>query len=338
MKRPIYSVGIDLAALTFYASIHAGPGSLEVSREFPNDTEGFEAFMSWLDENHASKGETLVCMEATGVYGEKLCLYLYINGYQLAVEAPHKVKRAFSKLTKNDKVDSMQIAEYTHRFFDQLTRWEPKRQVLEEIGILLTTREQLVSQQTANKNALKALELKNVCNGIALKALREANATLEAQLKEIFDEIMRLIKSDGNYAQLFTLVTSIPAIGPLFFANLLVLTDGFAENVNPKKLAALIGIAPYEHTSGSSVRKRTKSTGRGPHRMRKLVFLAAMNAKGKNPQMKRYYERKEREGKHGSIILNNIANKFIRVICAMVRDRTQFFPNHISLNPMLMSA
>ena len=97
-------------------------------------------------------------MEATGVYGEALCYDLISRGYRVAVESPLKVKRSFAQSAhKNDTVDARQIAEYGHRFYDELPWWTPPSEVLEEVRMLLSAREQFVTQRIANINALKTM-------------------------------------------------------------------------------------------------------------------------------------------------------------------------------------
>ncbi len=102
-------------------------------------------------------------MEATGVYSEVLAHFLAANGYPVAIEPPLKVKRAFKPAGhKSDPVDSPQIAEYAYRFWDELSLWNPRAEILEQIKTLLTTREQFVVQRTGHQNALQALQRKRV--------------------------------------------------------------------------------------------------------------------------------------------------------------------------------
>ena len=76
-------------------------------------------------------------MEATWVYCDHICYYVSSKEYPVVLEAPHKVKKAFTHLDKNDRVDSQQIAEYAYRFYDKLTLWESKKHILEQIQVLL---------------------------------------------------------------------------------------------------------------------------------------------------------------------------------------------------------
>lgn len=136
-------VGIDVGADTFVCSIFSAPDAVpQTSGEFSNTPEGFIALEEWLNDRQVSPDDSIVCLEATGVYGEMLCYWLAAKGYRLAVEPPLKVKRAFKvKGHKNDRVDSRQIAEYAYRYKDQLNFWQPRSELVEQVAGLLATRE-----------------------------------------------------------------------------------------------------------------------------------------------------------------------------------------------------
>ena len=103
-------VGVDIASLSFTAAIEkARNGQWQViakPMEFTNDVNGFARCFHWLNENLVQQEKSIVCMESTGVYGEALAYYLSSLNYQVAVEPPLKVKRAFHPTGhKNDRVD-----------------------------------------------------------------------------------------------------------------------------------------------------------------------------------------------------------------------------------------
>lgn len=127
-------------------------------------------------------------------------------------------------------------------------------------------------------------------------------------------------------------------MGLLLSAHLLVVTDGFRREVTARQLAAYIGICPYEHTSGTSVKKPSKSRGYGPPVLGKLVYLGAMNLKRCSPRYRAYYERKVAEGKSGRLILNNLSNKLLRVICAVVREGRPYRESYRSARPTRLQA
>ena len=280
-----------------------------------------------------------MCMEATGVYGEALCYYLISKGYRVAVESPLKVKRAFAQSAhKNDMEDARQIAEYGHRFYDELQWWNPPSEVMEEVQMLLSAREQFVTQRIANINALKTMQRKVVKTATGMKAYEQAIKQLSENIHEIEREMKRLMKEDDSFHRLIKTMTSTPGIGLVLAASLAVTTNGFLRTCNYKRLASYAGISPIEHTSGISVYRKPRSRCFGPPRLRKLLYLAAMSVSTHNPEFKRYYLRKVAEGKPKRLVLNNISNKLLKVVCALVRTESQYIPNYKSVNPMILKS
>lgn len=98
MNRITYFIGIDVALEDFTAAILTTPGKpITVREQIPNTSDGFRSFEQWLKAHQITLPNSVVCLEATGVYGEALCYYLAAEGYRVAVEPPLKVKRAFPR-------------------------------------------------------------------------------------------------------------------------------------------------------------------------------------------------------------------------------------------------
>ncbi len=124
----------------------------------------------------------------------------------------------------------------------------------------------------------------------------------------------------------------------LLSANLIAITNNF-ESINKHKiLAAFIGIVPYQHQSGTSISKRPRIRHFGPQRVRKLLRLAAQSVATHDSQFRHYYLRKLAEGKPKALVLNNIANKLIKVACAAIRDNSFYIKEHRSIHPMYLKS
>jgi transposase len=340
MKRPKHYVGIDISSDTFAVSLGGDPWKIVGKTvEFDNNPNGYTAMLAWLEQQGVQASQAVVCMEATGVYGEELAYYLVANQFRVAVEPPLKVKRAFMPHGhKNDRVDSQQIAEYSYRFFDELRFWQPRKEILEQIQVLLTTRELFVRQKTALMNSLKAIQRRVVRTPLA-EALYEQNIQrIKKDIQRIEDEIRRLIDQDPGFGQMISLLMSIPGVGLLLAANIMLIMQTAPETVyNHKQMAAYIGICPYEHRSGSSVYRPDSSRFFGPEKVRKLLYLASMSVREHDPNFNRYYLRKKAEGKSGQLVLNNIANKLVKIMCAVVRTQTPYIKNYRSIHPALLN-
>ncbi len=332
-----FFVGIDIASETFTAAAGQAPWKLLVSpATFPNRGEQFPAFRTWLQTHQFTPHDTIVCMEATGVYGEELGYWLVAQGYRVAIEPPLKVKRAFAPSgPKTDAVDSRQIAEYACRFADELTFWQPRAETLEQIRVLLTTREQVVAQKTAHQNALRALRRKVVRTPLAEQVHQQLITQLKTQVALIEQELRRLIDQDPTFRRTLLLLLTVPGVGLLLAAHLIVLVYSSAAPLEARHLAGYIGIAPYDHSSGQSVRRRPRTRQYGPAMLRKLLRLAARSVSTHQQTFRQYYQRKLAEGKLKQVAFNNVANKLLKIICAVLRSGTPYIPNYRSVNPLI---
>ena len=333
-----YFVGLDIAAETFTAAIGTTPWKLLVrSQQFPNSADGFQQLTQWLREHDCTLEQTVLCMEATGVYGEALAYYLVAHQYPVAIEPPLKVKRAFKPHgPKTDAVDSEQIAEYACRYHDELVLWQPPSELVEQLQVLLATREQLVQQSTAHQNALRALRRKAVRIAFAEQVYKQMITETKSRVKALEKEIKRLIDQHPTAHRLFIWLVTIPGVGLLLAAHVLVLTQCATRPFPSTKLAAHLGIAPLAHESGTSVYARPTSRHYGPPLPRKLLHLAARSVTTHNEHFRTYYERKVAEGKAKKLVLNNVANKLVRIICAILKSQTEYDPNYGTRKPALV--
>ncbi|NOH03638.1 MAG: transposase [Chloroflexi bacterium] len=208
-------VGVDIASASFMACIGTTPWKVRVKPvQFENAEDGFVSFLGWLQEHHLKAASTVVCMEATGVYSEGLAYFLHASGYTVAVEPPLNIQRKFPvNASKTDELDCQYIAEYACRYEDKLSLWKPRADILEQVKVLLTTRQYFSVQLTGHKNALHAILRKKVSSELAKQAHQTMIEQIAKAIKDIDREIRRLIDSDPTFKQTLLLLLSVPGIG-----------------------------------------------------------------------------------------------------------------------------
>ena len=334
MTQFTFFVGVDIASASFMACVGTAPWKLTVKPvKFDNDENGFASFLNWLKNNSLPPEKTAVCMEATGVYSEGLAYYLFASGYTVAVEPPLNIQRKFpANASKTDELDCQYIAEYACRYVDKLAFWKPRADILEKVKVLLTTRQHFSVQLTGHKNALIAVKRKKVTSELAQQVHHNMIEQINKHIQAIDQEIRRLIDDDPTFKQTFLLLMSVPGIGLQLAAHLLI---HMQETLDPKVLAAFIGICPIKHESGTSVYSAPTSRHYGPPVMRKLLYLGACSVRTHKKQFQQYFFRKVAEGKHKKIVLNNIENKILKIACAVVRSQKPYIPNYVSVNPLV---
>lgn len=336
MQKNSYFIGLDISCDDFVASIYESPEKSVITKEaIENNPDGFSLLVSWLKEQGINSSNSVICMEATGVYSEACAHYLFVNGFRVSVEPPLKVKRAFDPVGhKTDSVDSRQIAEYAYRYSDELRFWQPKQEIVEKIKQLLTAREQFTKQSTAIQNSIKAYEKHVIKVPLIIKAHQETLKELKKHIKAIDKELDRLIRQNPTISQMTGQLKSIPGVGLLLASDLIAITGTFNNISGHKTLSSFIGICPYQHTSGKSVYRQPHIRNFGPTYTRKLLMLAARSCATHNMLFRKYYMRKLAEGKAKQLVLNNIANKIIKIACALIKNNTQYSETYYSVNPL----
>lgn len=331
-------IGIDIASETFTISLFRSPDKPVITQgPIANSFEGFKSILQWFKEQRIMIANSVICMEATGVYGEALTHYLATEKFKIAVEPPLKVKRAFDQDGhKTDPVDSAQIAEYAYRFFDELRFWQPQSEILEKTKHFLTARELLTKQSVSIQNALIAYKRHVVQDKFIISMYEKNLALVKEQIAQTESHIDELIRQNPSFHELSLILISMCGVGALLAAYLLVTTNGFQNITDYKQMAAFLGICPYQHQSGKSIHRNAHSRHFGPEYIRKLLHLAARSVATHNLEFKKYYYRKIEEGKNKTVALNNIANKLLKIIFALVRNRKPYVKGYRSINPLVL--
>jgi transposase len=151
----------------------------------------------------------------------------------------------------------------------------------------------------------------------AIKAVQNSMEKVDREIKE-------LIASDLDLQTQFKRVTSVQGIGPVTAAHVIVATNEFNRITDPKKFACFAGVAPFQYTSGTSIRGKSKVSNIANMQMKKLLFMAAMSAIQNCEELKAYYLRKTSEGKKNMSVINAVRNKLIARIFACVRDQRNY--------------
>lgn len=327
-------IGIDFSKLKFDAAIYSVETKAIVSTEvFENDKAGYACFVQWVTENtRCQKSGLLFCGEHTGYYSGNLSVFLYESGYDMWLVSGLEMKLTQGiKRNKTDRVDACKIAEYAFRYQDKVVLFQPVSKVLDEIRELLSYRERLVETRkvlTTSAQEMKRVKDNASCDYIYQESL-EYIKSLNASVRNCEKRIEALLKHDIALNTNYKLVSSVVGIGLVNAALILVATANFTLFDSPRKFGCYCGVVPFEHSSGSSVRGKTRVSKMANRHLKTKLTLAAQNAVRFDPEMKEYYERKRSEGKNNWLVLNNVKNKLIHRIFAVVRDGQMYEKQYI---------
>lgn len=289
----------------------------------------------WLRElkkdRQVDLNQVVFCMEHTGVYGLLLLRLLHESNLTVCVESATQIKLSLGlQRGKNDKVDAQRIAEYAMRYTDRLKQWKPKRPIIQKLQLLNSLRARLLKAK--NSISGPTLDVKRFIGKNEYEMMkRSSQAALNGiarNIKEVDQQIEALIKSDENLSKLNRLVTSVHGVGIVTFSAILVRTNEFQDYTDAKKFACTAGLAPFEHTSGKSIRGKSRVSHRAHKDIKTLLHMCAIGCIGRKGELKDYYDRKVAEGKNKMLIINAMRNKLVHRIFAVVRDGVMYQKNY----------
>ena len=317
-------IGIDVGKLTNEVSIHTN----QMAMEFDNTPAGFRKMVKWVLKNtECPKQELLFAFEHTGLYSYPLSLFLTKNKYFYIVIPGLELKRSMGITRgKNDKIDAKRIALYAYEKRDRLEPFELPQQEILQIKRLISLREKLIKHRTGYKAALTEYKhfLKKKDNEVMFSVHEKMIKELSNQIEKIELELDEIIKNNDQIKRLYNLIISVKSVGRQTALFMIAFTNGFTSFKNWRKFASYSGIAPFPHTSGKSVRGRTKVSKLANKKIKSLLDLCAKNAVQYNMEMKLYYKKRVNEGKSKMSTINIIRNKLLSRVFAVVQRGTPY--------------
>jgi transposase len=299
-------------------------------KKFTNDRTGMDELAQWLNENSASAADTLFCMETTGLYCFTLTQFLCAKGIDVWLEHSATIKKAMVLARgKNDKVDAHRITDYAMRNLDRLRLWKPMAETLEKIKHLATLRERLV--ETVKRLTMPVQEFEEVGNTsmarLLGKSIKKTLAAVNKDIANVEAQIKGIVDSDENLKQLYKIITSVVGIGFVTAINLMVHTHGFTVMNDARKLACYCGVAPFEYSSGTSIRGKTKVHPMANKKIKCNLHMASVTAVKHDAWLKAYYERKVAEGKNKMSVLNAVKAKLLARVVSCVNNNREYVDN-----------
>jgi transposase len=258
-----------------------------------------------------------VVFEATGVYDRALAEVLRQAGIRFARINPARARdfaRAGGRLAKTDAIDARMLAVFARAMGPVADPPpEPARNTLASFA---KRRDQLVHMRAQEKNRRSEVRDPVMAEDITLHI-----DFLSRQIVAIEARIKALIKAEPEICEQARLLRSAPGIGPVACMQLIAQMPELGR-VGPKQVAALAGLAPFNVDSGSYRGKRAIAGGR--KRVRDAVYMGALNAVRRDPNLKSFYQRLRAAGKPAKLALIAVARKLLTILNAMLRDRKTY--------------
>jgi len=326
MKNWNVILGVDVSKLTL--DICWAEGNLHV--KIDNCTKGFNAFKKWCKIHHINLKDTLIVMEYTGGYEYRFIQFCQSLSIPYCRIPGLEIKQSMGMVRgKSDQVDSFRISRYGEEKRKRLIPSKPLNDTILILRQLLSFRKRLVRENAGWESTVK--ERKHMYPVKKTDTIiHTAMAKIKANKKYISlteQEITELIKSDDSWLQSYRIISSIKGIGKVNAWMTLAYTENFSSFTDARKYAVYVGVIPFEHTSGTSIRGRKRVSHLAHKELKQELNQAAKTAMMHDPEIRAYAQRKL-EDKSYSLVLNNVKFKLILRMFALIKRGEMYVENY----------
>lgn len=296
-----------------------------------NSSTGFKSLLKWFKQQKINPVETMIVMEHTGLYS--YCFEEFLHKHHITfTKINGLVIKRFNGITrgKTDKVDARRIADYGYNKQDQLIAQPKSDKSMQRLKMLHSVRAHLVKEKAGLICSTK--EYRNIGIGdkdLIVKSQLDIIKALTKQIIAIDNETKLLINSHEDLKLNYSLLTGMKGIGKVLATNTIIKTDNFKRFSNGRKFACYCGTAPFEHTSGSSIKGRTRVSHMADKEMKTLLDLSAKCAIRFDKELKEYFQKRVAAGKSKMSTINVVRNKIIYRMFSVIKRQTPFVEDYL---------
>ncbi|MDB5121220.1 MAG: Transposase family protein [Sphingobacteriales bacterium] len=276
-----YSIGVDGAKDKFDACLMSVDCKLnskvKASKKFANTPSGFRELLGWARKHCKEAVPVEVLMEATGVYYEKLAIFLTEQGVIAFVVLPNRARKYMQSLglkSKNDRIDVKGLAMMCIQ--QKFEAWKPIGKYFYELRQLTRHYQSTQEMKTVFLNQLHALEHSGYTSKAVSKQLRKTIALFEKQVRAFKQEIIKHVNGNEEVKRKVGHICLIKGVDVLTVATVAAETNGFELFNNESQLTSYAGYDVVENQSGDHTGK-TKISKKGNSRIRRILHMPALN-------------------------------------------------------------
>jgi transposase len=321
MKKVTAIMGMDVSKGTLDCHLYEQQKSLSA---VSNSSSGFKTIRNWLRKELKSINGLLVVMEYTGLYTYRIEHFLEEQKIQFVKRPALDIKRSLGMVRgKSDKVDAKFISKYGWMRKDELEPMLPLDDIQMELHQLMSHRDKLVADRASYQARLKEVtaQMGDRASQKITASMQYVIEVLTQEIKEAEAAVKELMKQDEGLQKNYQLASSVTGIGFASAVHLLIATENFSRFSTARKLICYCGSAPFEHSSGTSVRGKTRVSHLANKKLKSLLTMAALSAIQHDPELKAKYEQKINEGKAKMCVLNIIRAKLIERVFSVIKKQ-----------------
>jgi transposase len=316
MEKCEFTVGVDVSKLTLDISCSQLNQHIQIS----NDSKGFKNFGNWCKLHGINKNNSLMVMEYTGGYEYRFIRFCELMSFKYCRVSGLDIKNSLGITRgKNDKVDSNRISIYAEEKIKKLNPSKPLNDSIIRLRELLSFRKRLVRENAALKAS--SGERKHMyeppASDTILKISKRKIEQNNKDIKAIEKEMKAIILSDAALCLNYAIITSIKGIGPINALMTIAFTENFTSFDSGRAYAVYVGIVPFDHSSGTSIKGRKRVSHLANKELKQELNQAAKTAIIHDPELRAYAEGKLKQ-KHYKVVLNNVKFKLVQRMFSLV--------------------
>jgi transposase len=254
----------------------------------------------------------VVC-EPSGGYERPLLEGLWKAGIAVSMVNAARVRsfaRAQGYLAKTDQIDAVVLREFGERLTPPtVAAPSPQRR---RLGALVERREQLVNLISMEEQRLDQTDEK-VVRKMSQKLIKQ----LHDQVTQLDEMIANLIEEYDDLRGQSERMQQVKGVGRVTAATLLAELPELGR-LSRNEIAALAGLAPFNHDSGKHRGRRSIRGGRV--KVRRVLYMAASVAARFNPILTAFYQRLVKAGKPKKVARTAVMRKLIVLLNQMLKN------------------
>ena len=211
---------------------------------------------------------------------------------------------------------------------DELKLWEKPRDIIQTLEHLQSQRERFVKVLTQLSIPLEESKAfyKKEDHRMLVNSSSSSIESLKDSIKQRDEKIKCLIASDEKLKVLHNQVSSVIGVGVQTANELIIASNEFRKITDSSKMACYAGVAPFEHTSGTSLKGKSRVSHLANKPLKRLLHLAALSTIRGNNELASYYKNQLSKGKNKMSVINAIRNKLLHRVYACVREQRLYQP------------
>ena len=298
----ILYVGLDVAKLSLALDLAGN------SHAFENHAKGHAQLLKLLRPHQVH----VVC-EATGGYEQPVVRCLQAAGVPVSIVEAGRVRyfaRAQGQRAKTDPIDAAVLSAYGRACQPQANTAPSAQQ--QQLADLTQRRHQLVQLLTQERN-----HLEHYTDRFRLRQAKQLCRLLDKQIDECEQAIAEVIDHDPVLKHKAERLQAIPGVGPVVASTLLAEMPELGK-LTSQTAAALAGVAPYNHDSGTKQGLRSISGGR--RAVRWALYMAALNAVRRDRSLKAFFQKLRAAGKKAKVALTACMRKLVILMNRLLKN------------------